>query len=59
MNREHPRIGMSMSNYLQGQNSRVKMDQFFKLKKKLDNIFVDLIFILSARCTKQLSGKVL
>lgn len=31
MNIVHPRIKMTMSNYPKGQNSRVKMDPFFKL----------------------------
>lgn len=60
-NTEHHKLGMSMSNYSQGQNNRLKMDPFFKFNscKKHYNTFVDLIIILSPGCTKQPPGKVL
>lgn len=61
MNIEHPWVGMTMSDYPQGQNSRVKMYPFFKFNscKKHEITFVDLIFILSPGCTKHPPGKVL
>ena len=60
MNKEQPRVGMTMSNYPQGQNSKIKMDPFFKFNSyKKHNILVDLIFVLSPGCTKQTPSKVL
>lgn len=60
-NKEHHWVGMTLSNYPQGQNSKSKMDSLFKFNsyKKHDNPFVDLIFIFSLGYIKQPTGKVL
>lgn len=60
MNKEHPRFGMTVSNYPQGQNNNIKMDPFFKFNSyKKHNTFVDLIFTVCPGCTKQPPSKVL